>query len=800
MKLLKYIMIGCCTLLMACQQEEPWQDTGSCPEGNGLQLSIQTDGLLNQYTVTTRGTDIKTPEEQEIKSLHVFIFDADGDYLEAADEHRYQGYRSITGGKTVMNVDREGWAVRDKAKKATIIVVANVEEGTFPSAAADEHPTNIANRDALANFQYTPLRQRYITELPESGMPMYGRVDDVDLTSDNTEQSIDIPMKALMARIDVSLQINSDNSDVTGTLPQLTVTGCKVLNAPNATVFTENPDAETDLLTLGKADYTFPSSSLKTIQNKKGTLEYTFYTFENLQEPDTVPGEPYSYPDGIKPEEKQQYKPELADKDNSIAFQFAGNYITYNGASYDATYTLYLGANHTNDFKVMRNKQYKNNVTIKGIVKAGNNTEHITFDTRVNVSESNPYFVSILKDRELDSHFNVVPMDIYFFNTNPSQTVEQTMKVEIMKDETTQTLPSWVRMEKIPASYMETGTAPAVSKGPELMATGSPWHAGNAKRKYFTTDLVTETLSGDENTTVEVTSSRDRIYFYIDENVDVWHLGTTEDRTRTATVKMTYYENGVEKGIRELILEQAKLLEVTFHDDEDDDNYSKEKIYIEAYEEYLNHGDPLDEYQSDQVFTGLPWGAESKEIGSIYLGLFSRVYSYENYYHGLQFTSKIVDETETLAELDLNTKPNTAAGYCYIKNKRDKDGSVTNQKWYLPGIRELERILEDYYIEYPEFQKNYYWSSAAGQSGDYRPILQYWRITGENNEHARATKAYITENNTFGYYPSSMGDDGNSEQRTMYEDAGRDNGNSGRANRRTALRIRAARIDTEPQE
>lgn len=813
MKLLKYIMIGCCALLMACQQEEPWQDTGNYPEGDGLQLSIQTDGLLNQYTVTTRGTDIKTPEEQEIKSLHVFIFDADGNYLEAADEHRYQGYRSITGGKTVMNVDREGWAEKDKAKKATVIVVANVEEGTFLSDAANKPPTNIANRDALANFQYTPLRQRYITELPESGMPMYGRVDGVDLTSDNTKQSIDILMKAMMARIDVSVQINSDNSDVTGTLPQLTVTGCKVLNAPKATVFTENPDAETDLSTLGKADYTFPSSSLKTIQNKKGTLEYTFYTFENLQNPNdelqVVVNEKNEiinwkkengellYPDGIKDDEKQQYKPELADKANSIAFQFAGNYITYNGANYNATYTLYLGANHTNDFKVMRNKQYKNNVTIKGIVKAGNNPDHITFDTRVNISQSNPYFVSILKDRELDSHFNVVPMDIYFFNTNPSNLnpPKQTMKVEIEDPDNVW----WVRMEKIPASDMEEGKAPVVSKGPELLTyPNEAWHAGNGKRKYFTTDLVTETLSG--NTTEVVTSSRDRIYFYIDENVDVWHLGTSEDRTRTATVKMTYYEDGEVKGTRELTLEQAKLLEVTFHDNEDNKNYSKKKIYIEAYEEYLNHGDPLDEYQSDQVFTGLPWGAESKEIGSIYLGSLTWVNSYENYYHGLQFTSKIVDETETLAELDLNTKPKTAAGYCYIKNKRYKDGSVTNQKWYLPGIRELERILEDYYIEYPEFQKNYYWSSAAGQNGDYRSILQIWRITGENNEHARATKAYIAENNTFGYYPSSMGDDGNSEQRTMYEDAGRDNGNSGRANRRTALRIRAARIDADPQE
>ena len=804
MKLLKYIMIGCCALLMACQQEESWQDTGICPEGDGLQLSIQTDGLLNQYTVTTRGTDIKTPEEQEIKSLHVFIFDADGNYLEAADEHRYQGYRSITGGKTVMNVDREGWAERDKAKKATVIVVANVEEGTFQSDAADEPPTNIANSDALANFQYTPLRQRYITELPESGMPMYGRVDGVDLTSDNTEQSIDIPMKALMARIDVSLQINSDNSDVTGTLPQLTVTGCKVLNAPKATVFTENPDAETDLSTLGKADYTFPSSSLKTIQNKKGILEYTFYTFENLQEPDTVPGTPYSYPDGIKPEEKQQYKPELADKDNSIAFQFAGNYITYNGANYNATYTLYLGANHTNDFKVMRNKQYKNNVTIKGIVKAGNNTEHITFDTRVNISKSNPYFVSILKDRELDSHFNVVPMDIYFFNTNPSQTVKQTMKVEIMKDETTQTLPSWVRMEKIPASYMETGTAPAVSEGPELMATGSPWHAGNAKRKYFTTDLVTNTLAG--NTEVTVADSRDRIYFYIDENVDVWHLGTTEDRTRTATVKMTYYEDGVEKGTRELILEQAKLLEVTFHGPENDgpdgpddetNGMTDKIIYIEAYEEYLDHGDPLDEYQSNQVFTGLPWedysGGSGTTIGNLggIIGI-GGIDCSSNFYWGYEFTKEISNKVEadntgsswrpsySYAHLTLNSKPKTAAGYCYLKNKRDSEGNVPNHKWYLPGIRELERLLEDYYIEYPEFQNNFYWSSAAGEGGGWY---------SENQNYARATKAYIGTDGKFHYYNSGTGNGYNGE-----------NGEGGFASRKTSLRIRAARIDANPQE
>jgi len=798
MKQLKYIVAGCCALLMGCQQEEAWQNAGNYPDTGDLQLSIQTDGLLNQYTVTTRGTDVKTPEEQNIKTLHVFIFDANGNYLGTKDDHRYQGYRSLPDGKTVMNIDRQGWVDVTKAENATVIAVANVEPGTFTFDDANTPPTNVGNRDALVNFKYAPLTERYITQLPESGMPMYGRVDNVNLTSTNTLQSIDIPMKALMSRIDVSLQINSDNSDVTGTLPQLTVTSCKVLNVPKATVFTETSGAETDLSTLGKADYTFPSSSLKTIQNKKGTLEYTFYTFENLQEP-KYPD--YQYPDGITDDEKQQYKPELADQNNSIAFQFAGNYITYNGASYDATYTLYLGANHTNDFKVMRNKQYKNNVTIKGIVKAGNNPEHITFDTRVNVSASNPYFVSILKDRTLDSHFNVVPMDIYFFNANPSQTPKQTMKVEILDAGTA----SWVRMERIPASDMEAGTAPSVSSGPELMATNEEWHAGNGKRKYFTTDLVTTTLAG--NTTVEVTSSRDRIYFYIDENLDVWHLGTTEERTRTATIKMTYYEDNVEKGTRELTLEQAKLLEVKYLEEDTGEDGDVENgmtntcFYIEAYEEYLSHGDPLDEYTNNQIFTGLPWedysGGSGTQIGSLDVKnghgqTIRNQKCQDNFYWGHDFTQEIVKSTEAIKEgdwwnptysyahLNLNSKPVTAAGYCYIKNKRNADGSVPNPKWYLPGIRELERILRHYYIEYPEFQNNYYWSSAAGEGGT------IW--TGRQSlNHARATKAYIKDG-IFKYYNSGTND--------IYTN---ENGTGGYAFRKTSLRIRAARIDADPQ-
>ena len=134
------------------------------------------------------------------------------------------------------------------------------------------------------------------------------------------------------------------------------------------------------------------------------------------------------------------------------------------------------------------------------------------------------------------------------------------------------------------------------------------------------------------------------------------------------------------------------------------------------------------------------------------------------------------------AHLNLNTKPKTAAGYCFIKNKRDSEGNVPNPKWYLPGIRELERILEDYYIDYPEFREHFYWSSAAGESSS---LLDSY----ENDNYARATKAYIKDDGSgFDYYKSG----------TSYEYTG-ENGTGGFAPRKTILRIRAARIDNLAQ-
>lgn len=806
MKIKRYLIGLCGLLLAACGQQEiarPWE-SGS--NSGDLQLQLSTKGLMNRYVVTSKGTDVKTSEEQEIKTLHVFLFDQTGAYLQAKEANRYQNY--ITGGRTVINIDRQGWKDNGKAEHATVIVVANVEDGTFLYEQTTQPPTNIPDRDSLLRFIYRPLEDRLVKDLPESGMPMFACINDVDLTSSNSEQSIDIPLQALMARVDVSLQLNSNYTDADGLLPSLTLTKCEVLNAPEGVRFVNEGDT-TALSKIGKINYSW-QPAVSTLYNRDGVAEASFYVFENMQLPsyEGYPEKEYPYPDSLSADGRQKYKPLLADTARALAFRFTGNYVTYNGGTYEATYTLYLGANHTDDFKVVRNKQYKNDITIKGLENnKWNSGEHVTFDARVNVTETNPYFISMLKDRTMDSHFNVVPMDVYFFNNTPTGEKRPKQTIDVSID-----VP-WIRFEWVDSALMAEGRAP----NDDCLATGTSWTAGNGKRRYFTVNLVTNTLAG--NSTVTGLGNRDRVYLYVDENTEVWTLDNREaPRTRKATMTITYKEDGEVVSSRDLILEQAKLLEVTFHSDESNEgiNYDEEgngisqsnrRIYIEAYEEYLDYADPLDPYDTSQKFNGLPWGASSVKIGSTRVGSLGagggvprNKEAYENVWWGYQFTQKIITSTNAehggnIALLNLNEAPHTAAGYCYNKNKRDANGNVSNPKWYLPAIRELERILEDYYIDYPEFRENYYWSSAAGEARS-RGWFG-WSIDDENALHARATKAYI-EGGKFRYYESGVGSE--DEERPMYENAGRDSGTSGRAMRTTSLRIRAARIDVEPQQ
>lgn len=400
----------------------------------------------------------------------------------------------------------------------------------------------------------------------------------------------------------------------------------------------------------------------------------------------------------------------------------------------------------------------------------------------------------------------------------------------------------WIKMELIKAADMEKGTvsesgftAYTGAGNGDHLATGTPWTAGNGKRAFFTTSLFKDgTPLKDE---VEVTTTRDRVYFYIDEN-----LSDSEDRT--ATVTLTYYEGDSDIPVetRELDITQVHLLkvqvylpknvyvhkhtgeeisEVEYNDlpwwSGERDNYTKVSvidesnpyngdggvIYMEQFEEYLDHYDPLDDYTGEALlYDGLTWIGESNsnyyvnheipglcEINPTILGN-AGDWIIEDpstvYYDGLICTGFLI-YLANQGNTNLNGRPKSAVEYCFNKNKRNEDGEVemdyhkesylgreyecvayNRSKWFLPGIRQMESSLYTYYNMFPEFQGNFYWSCAAGKAG-----------SGNNQS---PTTARATMINARGHYTESV------------------DGSPGSKLRTDVIRIRAFRIDLDSYE
>ena len=785
-----FAVAGCSPL------DEPYMNISQGQGAQTFTLTAQSNKMLPQK-VTTRASDPKDDAEKEVRQLYLFFFDSDGQYL-AEYQNRFIGFQKPAEGQSSVKIDRSAINELMKYKTdktVTVYAVANVEPETFSDTDGNNMPDNFEGSDTespkaqLENYVYKP--QTVTLGLPRDGMPMIGS-DDIDF-SDNDVNNAIIQMKALMSRIDISITLDSDVEE--NNLPALNLMEWSVLNAPDKAVFVSDGSAtaltDDDVLTEDETRTTYTG---QTLYNRNGQINLSFYMFENIQK---AAGKSYQYPAGITDAEKQRYKPYLADA-HASAVKLHAYYTTYNddgtgSATYDVTYTLYLGANHTDDFKVKRNHQYKNDITIKGLTQVGNNPEHITFDARVNIVEDNPFYISILRERNHDAHFCVTPMDVYLFDGG-------TMTVTLGDDADMDGKP-WIRMEKVPASVMETGRD---TDGDGIIES---WAAGTGKRDYFTTGLLGE-LDRTYGKSVEL-GHRDRVYFYIDENLKL--------SDREAVVTMTY-KNGNEEKTRTLTLAQTHLLPVDVYDrkpdnwnDDRDGEWKptwQKRIYMEAYEEYLDHYDPLDEYNVDHIYAGLPWAKNgstlaSSKIPDLRISLFSGDDrkldgAVDNYYSGWGYTSYMVQEQGN-PDMTLDTKPESAAEYCYNKNVRQDDNSIPwdasdvfivgwtiyedGSKWFLPGIREMEDALTQYYSNYNEFQTNFYWSSSAAK--------RRWQVGDGAGPYQEKTRARATKVLSNGKYAESAYDEDN------YTD---ENGTGGRALRTQELRIRAFRTDLEPVE
>ena len=830
-----------CMMCNACQQED-FSLPPVANQSDGNVLTFVSDPL--EVHKVTRAADAKDDEEKRINQLYIFFFGSDGNYLKGGylvgyDANNKGGFYAPGEGVTMLKIDNTKFDNPSLAESTTVYAVANLPASLFTDEDGNDEPDNFLDLTSLESYIYAPGNEFVTLGLPERGMPMVGKKV-INLTStDETEQSNrTIELKALMARVDVSIQLASDITD--NKLPALTLVDWSARNLPTKVSFTEpaNKTGEgwedwgvepTDPRDTGNPkDIT--TKLQRTIYNNNGQITFSFYMFENIQKPSedweknaegtnwiNTSDNSVLYPSDLKEYQKQRYKPKLADE-HAAAVELHGYYSTYNdngegSATYEVRYTLYLGANHTDNFEVKRNHQYKNDITIKGLTQVGTNPEHITFDARVNVKEEgNEFYIAILRERNHDAHFCVTPMDVYLFADESKKPTMEVILGEVPDGTETPTeIPTWVRMERICAEDMASGavTASGFTAYPDgtHLATGESFKAGNGKRAFFTANLVKETLAESGKRTT-ILSNRDRVYFYIDENLT--------DFDRDAIVTLIYKESGVEVRRRTLKLTQVHLLPINIYQNNDGTGEFKGTIYMEQFEEYLDHYDPLDEYSTDQIYAGLPWAGtgvalSQQNIEQLYAESFwfiveigSNPYNTPQLvtHDGWAYTSFVIYRAEQAVQT-LNMKPQSAAQYCHNKNKRNESGVIpaefhkvsngykldsNSSKWFLPGIRQMEQALTHFYSTYSEFQNYYYWSISAAE--------EWGKTDGQQRDYARATRVDLGEEG--GYAQSGGNRSGGTPYVFKGHEYGSSNGGGGYAPRTQELRIRAFRVDKEP--
>ena len=279
-------------------------------DGEGMSLTFQSDKLL-PYQVTSRASDPKLEAEKRINNLHVFFFDENGEYLRGTyltgynTENVTGGYYSPSQGVSILKIDNDAFDKPSSAAKARVIALANVYDGFFEALDESFCPKNIKNLTDLISKPYKP--KELTLDIPPSGMPMYG---DTILNLTRTDiNSFIIPMRALMARVDLKFSIDSEYTDESKQLPCLQMAEWTVCNRPLSVPFVE-PSGNSASLGDDKDDKMVKNSSV--IYNRNGELNLSFYMFENKR--GVVDDTNFPYPSGgdFTDDDKQKYKPELS--------------------------------------------------------------------------------------------------------------------------------------------------------------------------------------------------------------------------------------------------------------------------------------------------------------------------------------------------------------------------------------------------------------------------------------------------------------------------------------------------------
>lgn len=744
-------------IFAACSSEQFETENGTLMLRDGEVALQWVPAQLGVYRVSrSRAEEVKIPEETQINTVHIFIFDEDGEYLKGGS-NAFQGYKFLDGSQNYV-LSTKLFEDETKASSAKVYAVANMPQNQFGEVnEMNGIPASVQNETDLLSQIYKVNESDFTVNIPEGGIPMFGMLV-ANLSPEATTRVLAVNLNSMMARIDLDFQMIPDQESDDGRNPSLVFNTVMVDGFPMGGTLEKQitaNDQNTDDVSKGialteKREVSVEGLTGRTFRKNEPLEGIHIYMFEHSRSHKTVAEafpETGKYPEGIDDEEnsdseghsrelKQRYKNRFA-KEGAANIILKGAYTNHNGHTYQVTYTLYPGASHIGDeegaFTVKSNFLYKNKITVTGIT-ANNIGPEALLDTRVYIDETtNPYFIEMLRERKHDAHFNVTPMDIY-------KDEGSTVRVKILDAENH----DWIRMEPMSVAVTNLRSLYALRSG-KIYAT----EAGDGKRKYFTVNLLDELNRQKYSTDYTTASDNDeeRIYFYIDENTE--GIASLPDviPSREAILEITYTSPKGEVETREIPIRQAGMRRVYFDKFSDGSPYDMGRpaysFYIEEYEEYLQHYDGKNEYK--ETLNGLEWGFMDLKTGlgaegwADYLGY--------GWYNTMEMMKKFRNNLPSgeAEDMDLNTLPRGAAEYCYNKNKRNSEGQVETVHWYLPTISELEYALETYYTSFEVFQDKWYWSSNPGAAGLTEATTPWgqdkWDTTaGENIDFARATR------------------------------------------------------------
>lgn len=757
-------------------------DIDDTPVGvTGSRGDLQIVGRITQYSdcdVATRSK--KEGDEPKVTSMGLALFPIENG---AIGNCLYYDFK--LGGSIVFIVDRHE-AIFDNYtdKQFAMYIFANMQDATdFPqtSEAGVGKSLDYFTKCAIA-------ANANVADVPENGFPMMGslgnttstqdadgiklilkptqtdtNVDGLPLVAGKPTDNLEIPLKAMYAKFSFTITVKPDQEIVGNKAPRFDLLSYEVRNIAATVDSNSTTNADNDVIAtsgeVSKSDYA---------QGARTTTFY-FYLPERYLSPsksidEVLPSELKNASAAEREKYQQRYKNKLVDGKKATYVTINGKYTDHQGHIYDVDYNIYLGGNNYDDFNILRNTHYDNSVTIRGISASNDQASNggaISIDHRVTVNRSTPLVVNLRRESMLDAHFEVRPLRLRLVGENIPIGTSATVKV--LDEKGTDAAPDWIRLEASGGTSNHITTEGA-SKG---------------KRKYFTTDLVTNTLkdNGKEVTVNNLNGSNQTVWIYVDEN--------TTTTSRIAIVRVSYA--GVDKDYK---IVQHGLHKVTGAD-------SGKDYYIEEYEEYLYNYDAEDSY--GQIKTeGMQWGLNGEQLSNKYNSFTinesndqwnaylktTDVPKYDFYikkydsgvvtecgatkireFAGQEFTSEIVSSAG-IEYLTMDKQATSAVQYCYNRNKRNSDGSV-NVEWYLPSADELEDFIVPAYSTFHEFQENYYWTSQPAYYRDvfyYEYDHSYWDkkmtiycfpVYDDNTTHARATKVvYI--NGGYDYVPSGL--------------------------------------------